>query len=90
MPIAAGDRSIGPLLLDFAEIVGEVTTGRSRDTCRQAIAQTMVALGKTPGRMSYSFGAGKDHYRLQGTRHDGGRGYSFAFTAETVEVEMKN
>lgn len=78
---ANGAPANGPLLLDFAEIVGEVATGRARDTTRQAIAQTMAALGKESGRMSCSFGAGKDRFRLQVTRHDG-RGYSFAFTVE--------
>lgn len=81
--MAAGDRKNGPLLLDFAEIVGEVSTGRSRDTTRQAIAQTMNAIGKTPGRLSCTFGAGKDRFRLEATRHNGG--YSFAFMAERVE-----
>lgn len=78
--VPVGKGSVGPLLLDFAEIVGEVATGRSRDTTRQAIAQTMNAIGKTPGRLSCSFGAGKDRFRHQVTRHDGG--YSFAFTLE--------
>jgi len=79
--VSAGAKANGPAVLDFAEIVGEVATGRSRDTTRQAIAQTMTALGKEPGRMSCSFGTGKDRFRLQLTRHDD-RGYSFMFKAE--------